>query len=223
MFFGLLFSGRGAACRYYGAMAYLSHIPRIYDGLAYWLAEDPVFARLDIAPEDVRGPYYGPGFDGLVRIVLGQQISVQAAASLWERLHAGMPCVTPNAVMALDDEQMRGFGLSHQKARYIRGLAAAVRDGALVPEALAEAPDDDVYAALTALKGFGRWSADMYLMFGLARPDIFPAGDLGIQTGLQYYLGLGERPDAARAAAEKERFSPHATAASLLLWRLKAG
>lgn len=202
-------------------MEYFHQIPRIHDGLEYLLKNDPVFRARDININDFRWPYMGAGFEGLVRIVIGQQVSTQAAASLWDRFQKEMPCVTPNAILVLKDDEMRGFGLSHQKASYIRGLAEAVRKGTFDPVALEHAGDDEVYEAVTALKGFGDWSAQIYLMFGLARPDIWAPGDLGIQEGLRIYLDKKERPTAEEAAAHGARFKPHRTAASLLLWHLK--
>ena len=202
-------------------MEYLHQIPRIFDGLEALLEKDPVFREQKIKLDDFQWPYMGPEFDGLVRIVIGQQLSTQAAASLWERFQKEMPCITPNAVLALKDDDMRGYGLSYQKASYIRGLAQAIKNKTFVPEALEHASDEGVYEAITALKGFGDWSAQMYLMFGLARTDIWAPGDLGIQEGLRIYLKKKERPAPEQATKYGERFKPHRTAASLLLWHLK--
>lgn len=203
-------------------MDYLYQIPRIYEGLEHLLASDPVFKKLDVEIKDLKWPYTGPGFAGLVRIVIGQQVSTAAANSLWARFQEGVPGVTPNAVLALKDDDMRALGLSYQKARYIRGLAEAIRKKEFDPLALERLPDEDVYKAVTALKGFGDWSAEMFLMFGLARPDVWPAGDLGIQEGLKLYLKKKKRPTAEQAQEEGRRFAPHRTAASILLWHLKA-
>lgn len=202
--------------------AYLCHVPRIHDGLAHLLETDPVFSRLSVKPGDFTRPWYGPGFPGLVRIVIGQQVSMAAADSLWKRFVEGIPCVTPNAVLILSPDDLRGLGLSHQKARYIRELAQAVNAGRFDPGALDRLPDDKVYDAVMALNGFGAWSAEMFLMFCLARPDIWPAGDLGIQEGLRQYLGLADRPDFETTTKEGARFKPYRTAAALLLWHLKA-
>ncbi len=202
-------------------MEHLYQIPRIREGLDLLLKNDRVFADLGVKPKDLKWPYFGPGFAGLVRIVIGQQISTQAAASLWQRFKDGAHTVTPNSILALKDQDMRELGLSYQKAKYIRGLAEAVKNKEFKPDALDEASDEDVYAAITDLHGFGPWSAEMYLMFCLARPDVWPAGDLGIQEGLKKYLRLKERPDAARVKKEGKRFMPHRTAASILLWHLK--
>src|SRR5687768_1112323 len=162
-------------------MEYLHQIPRINDGLMELIETDPVFSALGVNLNDFKWPYMGPGFPGLVRIVIGQQLSTAAAATIWKRFEAELPCVTPNAIMVLKDDEMRLLGMSHQKARYLRGLSEAVRGKAFDPMAMENLADEEVYAAITALNGFGNWSAEMYLMFSLARPDIWPAGDLGIQ------------------------------------------
>ncbi len=201
---------------------YLCHVPRIYEGLDYLIANDPVFSALGVRPEQFARPYYGPGFPGLSRIVIGQQVSTQAADALWRRFEDGLPNVTPNAVLILNQDEMRSLGLSHQKARYIRELATKINEGTFDPAALEQMDDDAVYEAVLALNGFGAWSAEMFLMFCLARPDVWPAGDLGIQEGLRRYLGLAERPDQAQTKKEGARFAPHRTAASLLLWHMKA-
>lgn len=201
---------------------YLHQLPRIRDGLDYLLAEDPVFRTLAIDLEQFRWTYIGPGFPGLVRIVIGQQISTSAADSLWTRFTAALPRITPDAVRVLSDDDMRALGLSYQKASYIRGLAEAVRSDKFNPENLDKLSDAEIYAAITALKGFGDWSAEMFLMFGLARPDIWPAGDLGIQEGLRRYQRLALRPDREQTLAAGVLFAGRRTAAALLLWHIKA-
>jgi len=203
-------------------MDYLHQIPRIRDGLEHLLEKDPVFKQSGIIMSEMGWPYMGPGFPGLARIIVGQQVSMQAAQTIWARVEKSLPCVTPNAILALKDEDMRALGLSYQKASYIRNLAQAVRDGAFNPDALEQASDEEVFAAVTALKGLGGWSAQMYLMFGLARPDIWAPGDLGIQEGLKVYLRKKERPLPEQALKHGARFAPYRTAACLLLWRLKA-
>lgn len=197
-------------------------MPRIYEGLEHLLTRDPVFSTLGVQVADIRREYVGPGFPGLVRIVIGQQVSVQAAASLWRRFEGGIPNVTPNSVLVLQQDDMRALGLSHQKARYIRELAAAINEARFDPLALDHLSDEQVYEAICALNGFGHWSAEMFLIFGLARPDVWPVGDLGVQEGLRKYLAIEERPDAARTKKEGARFAPYRTAAALLLWHMKA-
>jgi DNA-3-methyladenine glycosylase II len=201
-------------------MQYLYEVPHIRAGMDHLLTHDPVFARLGLVPEVLTWRYTPGGFPSLVRIVVGQQVSTSAARSMWAKFEAGVPDIQPRHVLKLDDETMRSFGLSRSKVAYIRGLSEAIRDGALDPESFDAMSDDAVFEAITALKGFGRWSADMYLMFSLARPDVWPAGDLGIQEGLRRYLQMDGRPDEARVRGEKARFSPHCTAASILLWHM---
>ncbi|MBU0800797.1 MAG: DNA-3-methyladenine glycosylase 2 family protein [Alphaproteobacteria bacterium] len=203
-------------------MNYLHQVPRIRDGLDDLIKNDPVFRAMTIDVEQFRWGYIGPGFPGLVRIVIGQQISTSAADALWTRFENAMPRITPNAVMVLKDDDMRKLGLSYQKANYIRGLATAVKDKTFNPEKLEDLSDEQVYEAITALKGFGDWSAEMFLMFGLARPDIWPAGDLGIQEGLRVYSGATDRPNAEQTKEAGQIFAGRRTAAALLLWHLKA-
>lgn len=201
---------------------FLHQVPRIREGLDYLRRADPVFQALEIDIEQFSWHYIGPGFPGLVRIVIGQQISTHAADSLWTRFTARLPDITPDSVRILSDEDMRALGLSRQKAAYIRGLAAAVREGKFNPEALERREDAEIYKAITALKGFGDWSAEMFLMFGLARPDIWPAGDLGIQEGLRRYQKSADRPDRLLTQEAGALFAGRRTAASLLLWHIKA-
>ena len=203
-----------------GVMQYLHEVPHIRAGMEHLLENDPVFSKLGIAPESLAWPYVPGGYPSLVRIVVGQQVSTAAARSMWARFQAGVPDIRPHEVLSLDDETLRGFGLSRSKVAYIRGLSEAVRAGDFDPDSFNAMSDEAVFEAITALKGFGRWSADMYLMFSLARPDIWPAGDLGIREGLKRYLNARTRPDEARTRKEGKRFTPHRTAASILLWHM---
>lgn len=186
------------------------------------LTDDPVFSTLPVQSHDLKRPYYGPGFAGLVRIVAGQQVSTGAARAMWEKLQQNVDPMTPANALALDDDVFRQSGMSRQKTVYIKSLARVMEEGAFDPGTLESLNDEDVTAAITALKGFGPWSAEIYLMFCMARPDIWPAGDLGIQYGLQKYLSLPEKPDEDTTRREGERFAPYRTAASILLWYMKA-
>lgn len=201
---------------------YLHQHPAIYEGLDYLLTKDPVFKKLKKRPEDFLRSYSGPGFPELVRIVLGQQVSTAAARSVWLRMEEHFKIVEPHKILKLDDDALRAFGLSGQKAKYIRGLSEAVHGKTFDPHALTEMNDEAVYEAITALKGFGRWSAEIYMMFSLARPDVWPAADLGIQEGMRVYLNKRDRPSAEQVMKEGKRFAPHRTAASILLWHLAA-
>ncbi len=196
-------------------------IPAINGGLNHLLKNDPVFSCRNFVQDDFSWPHMGPGFATLTRIVLGQQVSTKAADSLWQKFSGALGRVDPTQVLSLSDEAFQSLGVSRQKTSYIRGLSKAVQSESLNIEYLNEQPDEVVYETLTALKGFGRWSAEMYLMFGLARPDVWAPADLGIREGMRLYLNLPERPSAERTQEEGARFAPYRTAASLLLWKMK--
>jgi DNA-3-methyladenine glycosylase II len=199
---------------------YLHNVPEVRAGLEHLVKRDPVFKKLDINLDNFLWPYMGPEFPGLVRIIIGQQLSVKAAASLWKRFQQDVPKVTPKHILKLSAEDMRALGLSRQKAAYIRGLSEAVAEGTFDVGRLANLSEAEIIEAVTSLKGMGPWSAQMYLIFGLARPDIWAPGDLGIQEGMRRYLGLSKRPSAEKTIKMGDRFKPHRTAASLLLWRI---
>lgn len=199
----------------------LHELPHIRAGIDVLCARDPVFGAVDFDYSRFNWGYLGAGFQGLVRIVAGQQVSTKAAKAICARVDAAIDPITPESVIAAGEDVLRGCGFSHPKVRYVMGAAEAVLDGSLDLEALADKSDEEVASAITALKGFGPWSAQIYLMFCLARPDIWPAGDLGIQEGLRRYRRIEERPDEAETLAAHEIFKPYGTAASLLLWYIK--
>lgn len=201
---------------------YLYEIPEIRTGLEALLNDDPVFSKAGINTEDLTWPYFGPGLSSFIRIVCGQQVSTSAAQSIWEKVQKQLAPLTPETLLNAPDETYRIAGLSGQKTSYIKGLSQETLAGNFDIEALSALPDDKVTKAITSLKGFGPWSAEIYLMFCLARPDIWPAGDLGIQEGLRQYLGRDERPTIDETRKLGERFAPRRTAASILLWKLKA-
>jgi DNA-3-methyladenine glycosylase II len=157
-------------------------------------------------------------FESFARTIVGQQLSVKAAATIWARVQLLAEPFTPENVLKLSDAQLRGAGLSGSKVAYLRGLSAAVLDKSFNPATLKKMSDAEVITAVTALKGFGRWSAEMVLMFALARPDVFSGGDLGLREGLKRVLKLKERPTEKQAVILAERWAGHRTAASLLLW-----
>jgi DNA-3-methyladenine glycosylase II len=164
-----------------------------------------------------------PSYAHLLRIIAGQQLSIKAAATIFARLEAalgGEP--SPERLLALSDGGLREVGLSRQKIDYARGLSRAVADSELDPAALASQPDEEVIRKITALKGFGRWSAEMFLLFALGRPDVWPADDLGIQAGLHRLKNLRSRPDRARTEAIGRAWAPHRGAAALFVWHFHA-
>ena len=156
----------------------------------------------------------------LVRAIAGQQLSTKAAATIYGRLTAlyGGRTPTPEEIIATDPQKLREVGLSRAKAVYLRDLAEHIVDGELPIDELAELPDEQVYDALIAVKGLGRWSVDMFLMFQLGRPDILPVGDLGIRKAFQVHYGLEELPNAGEMEKIAEAWRPYRTLASLYLW-----
>jgi len=186
------------------------------------MRRDPVLA-LVIKKHRKRPPYDAPALDpfpALVRTITAQQISTKAAATIHGRLVAQMPNgVTPDALLAVTDAQFREAGLSRQKIGYLRDLAAKVNSGALPIGSLHELDDDAVIDAIVKVKGLGRWSAEMFLMFRLRRPDVLPLGDLGIVTAIQRLYGLRKKPKPARIAKIGEAWRPYRTVACWYLWR----
>jgi DNA-3-methyladenine glycosylase II len=156
----------------------------------------------------------------LVRSITGQQLSTKAAMTIYGRLtelYEGRT-PTPQEIIDTDPDQLRAIGLSRAKAAYLRDLAEHITDGELPVDQLAEMPDDEVSERLTAIKGLGRWTVDMFLMFHLGRPDVLPVGDLGIRKAIQIHYGLEELPKAAEMERIAEAWRPHRTLASLYLW-----
>jgi DNA-3-methyladenine glycosylase II len=159
------------------------------------------------------------GAGTMMRAIVGQQVSVKAAASIWNKLEAacGGDMDDHGRIAATPVEVLRDAGLSGQKASYVHALAAAVANGDLDFSAL-PADDEAAIAALTAVKGIGRWSAEIYLLFAEGRPDIFPAGDLAVQIELGKILGLEARPTEKRARELVELHRPHRGALAVFLW-----
>jgi len=159
-------------------------------------------------------------FPALARVITGQQISTRAAATIYARLAALMPDgMSPEAMLALTDEQFRQAGMSRQKITYLRDLAAKVVSGELPAHSLHELTDDEVIEAIVKVKGLGRWSAEMFLMFRLHRPDVLPVDDLGIVNAIHRLYRLRKRPTADRIRKIAEAWRPYRTVACWYLWR----
>ena len=158
------------------------------------------------------------GYISLLRTIVGQQVSIKAAASMWAKLQAGVGGTPdPPSILAASDEALRAAGLSRQKASYARSLAEEVLSGRLDLDNLP--PDDDLAVAeLTRVKGIGRWSAEVYLLFAEGRPDIWPAGDLVVQIVTGRILGLADRPTERIVRELAEPWRPHRGAAAIFTW-----
>ena len=187
-------------------------------GLDTIAAREPAIARaLQIAgyPEPrIRAT----GYATLLRTIVGQQVSVAAAASVWARLEALLgEDMAADALLAADFDSLRACGLSRQKQGYARSLCELVSSGELD---LANLPEDDeaAIAQLVQIKGIGRWSAEIYLLFAEGRPDIWPAGDLAVQAGLHKLLGLDARPSEKLTRELAEGWRPHRGAAAIFTW-----
>jgi DNA-3-methyladenine glycosylase II len=159
-----------------------------------------------------------PGYETLLRTIVGQQVSVAAAAAVWRRLEAelGEGCA-PEALLARDFDTLRACGLSRQKQGYARSLAELVVGGGIDLHHL-PADDEEAIAQLVQIKGIGRWSAEIYLLFAEGRPDVWPAGDLAVQIEVGRILGLPERPSEKLTRAVAESWRPHRGAAAIMAW-----
>jgi DNA-3-methyladenine glycosylase II len=162
----------------------------------------------------------GDAYGSLVRTIVGQQLSTKAARTIYERLVAllgdGPP--TPEEILAAEEDDLRAVGLSRQKVRYLRDLARHVLGGELELDRLDELSDEEVAREITAVKGLGQWSADMFLMFHLGRPDVLPVGDLGIRRAVERAYGLPGLPDEDALRSIAGPWRPHRTLACLYLW-----
>lgn len=196
-------------------------------GLAHLKRADPVLAGVIAAVGRLPDPRVGrppreDHYGALVRAIVGQQLSVSAARSIYGRLterFGGRP-PTPREILADDPEELRAAaGLSRAKVGFLRSLAEHVRDGELELERLGQLDDETVIAELVAVKGLGVWTAHMFLMFHLERPDVLPVGDLGIRRAIERAYGLRELPQASAMEEIALPWRPHRTLACRYLWR----
>lgn len=189
----------------------------IAEGVAALRALCPVMRQV----HDVAGPpplrRREDGFEGLCRIIVAQQLSVASAAAIWSRTAGLVAPFTHERLLALSDAELAGAGLSRPKLRTLRAIASACAAG-LDFEALREASDAAVHAALTQVSGIGPWTADIYLMFCLGRADAWAPGDLALQIAAQQAFGLRERPDKEELSELAERWRPWRAVAARLLW-----
>lgn len=193
-------------------------VDQLHASLRALAAIEPAFAR-GIERVGLPEPRVSdPGYSTLLRTIVGQQVSVHAARAVWGRLEEALGEIAdPARLTAASDETLRAAGLSRQKTGYARSLAELVGTGALD---LAHLPDDDeeAIADLVRIKGIGRWSAEIYLLFAEGRPDIWPAGDLAVQIETGRLLGLPERPSEKETRDLAERWRPHRGAAAIFTW-----
>ncbi len=193
--------------------------------IAHLRAADPVLGSVIDGVEDLGDRRAGRPEDhygALVRSIVGQQLSTRAARAIYARLteRFGGRTPSPQEVLADDPDELRAAaGLSRAKVSFLRSLAEHVLDGSLELERLDDLSDEEVIAELTAVRGIGTWSAHMFLMFHLGRPDVLPVGDLGIRKAVQKHYELAELPKAPAIEVIAEPWRPYRTLASLFLWR----
>jgi DNA-3-methyladenine glycosylase II len=186
--------------------------------LERFAAADPIFAaaRRDAGEPKLRK--WPQGFATLLDIIVGQQVSTASANAIKARLRSALVDITAETVLAASDDLLRGCGLSRQKLAYVRDLAGHVASGRLDLRKLARLEEEAAIEALCQVKGIGRWTAEIYLLFALGRPDIFPADDLALAIGTQRLLRFDERPDARRLRVLAEAWQPWRGAAAHFLW-----
>jgi DNA-3-methyladenine glycosylase II len=182
-------------------------------------ARDAIFAGIEARAGPLPWTLRERGFAGLLRAICAQLVSNEAAFAIWRRVAALPGATTPAGFLALDPARI-GIegGLTRQKVAHARGLAAAFLAGTLSEAALEALEDEAAIALLCRVKGIGRWTAAVHLLFSLQRPDVFPAGDLALQAAVAHLRGLPARPDAARMAAIAAGWAPYRSVAARLLW-----
>ena len=189
----------------------------------YLKRTDPVLARVieRVGPCRIQLRNEGTHFQALARAIVFQQLSGKAAGTIFSRFNALYPGAEPHPelVLASSDEQLRAVGLSRQKIGYLRDLSSKVSTGALPLDSVEHMTDDDLIAHLVQVKGIGRWTAQMFLMFRLGRPDVLPELDLGIQNAIRRAYRMRKRPTPKQVKRVGAKWSPHSTVACWYLWR----
>lgn len=182
------------------------------------VAADPRLAGIEAAAGPLPWRVRPRGFPGLLQAITAQQISNQAATAIWRRVMALEGALTPAGLLALPDAALRDAGFSRPKVAHAASLARAYLDGRLSDPAIDALDDEAAVAALTAVPGLGPWTAEVYLLFALQRPDVFPAGDIAVAGAAAHLLGLPARPGPKPLRAIAEAWRPHRALAARLLW-----
>ena len=182
-------------------------------------AADPVMAALIARYPDAILANRGDPFQTLARAIVGQQISVKAADSVWARFAGFAQTISPEHIATLELEALAACGLSRRKAEYLRDLAGHFADGRIEPARWKTMEDELVIAELVDVRGIGRWTAEMFLIFSLRRPDVWPVDDIGLQKAVALHYLEGERPTLKTLREQGTRFAPWRTVATWYLWR----
>jgi DNA-3-methyladenine glycosylase II len=182
------------------------------------IVKDPDLAGIEARAGPLAWRTRSPGFPGLLQAIVAQQISNQAAAAIWGRLRAVGGALEPAGMLALSDESLRAAGLSRPKISHCRSLARAFVDETLTADGIAAMDDEAAVGAIAAVRGLGRWTAEVYLLFALGRHDVFPAGDVALQASVAHLKGLPERPGPSSLRAMADAWRPARGLAARLLW-----
>lgn len=194
--------------------------PRYWSQAVTELADrDATLAHLIRQASDTRLQRRRDAFGALARAIVGQQISTQAARSVWTRLVGCVPSFSPDTLAAADHLTLRGAGLSSQKAHYLQDLASHFATGSLAPARWRRMDDESIIEDLTRVKGIGRWTAEMFLIFHLQRPDVLPVGDLGLQKAMSVHYNRGRPMSEKKLRRLAEPWTPWRTVATWYLWR----
>jgi DNA-3-methyladenine glycosylase II len=184
----------------------------------YFLDVDPLMGTLATSAQDIRTPQKRPNLMlDLMSSIASQQLSVKAAATIWGRALKLFDSAQPETILLVSEDELRSAGLSYQKARYLHNIARSETEGLVNFAQLDQLSDDEIVSELTQIKGVGQWTAEMFLIFALARPDVFSAGDLGLINAIKklYNLPNLTKPEAVEMS---KKWSPHRSTACLLLW-----
>ncbi len=196
------------------------HVPDGLEAGARALARlDPDFARILASYGLPRFPRRPASFGTLLHIILEQQLSLDIAAKLWKRLRQRCRPLTPARFLELDEDTLKNCGFTRQKIGYARGLASAILERRFTPSGLKRLADEQALATIMGLRGFGPWSAEVFVLFALGRPDVWPAGDLALQVAVQWLKALPARPDSRELRVMAEAWRPWRSVAACLLWQ----
>ena len=186
-------------------------------------AADPAIAAIHAVTPDFEWRLRPSGFAGLVKMVIEQQVSVAAAASIWRRFEEGVGEVLPHRIIEFDEDGLKAFGLSRPKAKYAREIADAHLSGRVDFNAIHHMSDDEAVAALMSIKGVGRWTAETYMMFCHGRLDVFAGGDVALQEAMRWADRADIRPGEKQAYERAKTWRPYRGVAAHLLWRCYGG
>jgi DNA-3-methyladenine glycosylase II len=192
--------------------------PSLQDALDHIKSADESFHKVIPLATRMRDRRRPEGFDVLTKIIIEQQVSLASSEAIWKRMSAAIDPFTPEKVLTFNEDGLRELGLSRQKAKYCRCLALDIAEQRLDLMSLRQMDDEEIQNQLTQVKGIGRWTAEIYMITSLERLDIWPAGDIALQSAMQHLKGLQARPYIDEMDMHAEPLRPYRTVAARLLW-----